>query len=420
MKKIIYVLVFLAFANLLNAQWQSIAPTAYTDDMNDIFFLDENTGFAAGEHAGTGIIIKTTNGGISWSSVYTTGSLLWVESIHFVNSLTGYACGKGGYVYSTTNSGQNWSAQNLGCTKLECIRFINASTGLTCGDGDNPNRGPIYKTTNGGSYWTKVNNSIYHMDKIFYLDANIVYASGDYVIWKSSDGGNTWTDIYPLNRDCNDIFFLNSNTGFVCGNYVAIKTTNAGVNWLEFVLITSDTNYYSSVYFTDNNNGYLSLISTSLGIGKIYKTTNTGANWYLQQTFSGTNNAYIKSIKFININTGFACGGGTTIWKTTNGGGPIGIQNISTEIPSKYSLSQNYPNPFNPTTRISFKVASYKVIKLQVFDILGKEVATLVHEKLAPGTYEATFDGSAYPSGVYFYKLTAGDFSETKKLTLIK
>ncbi len=98
----------------------------------------------------------------------------------------------------------------------------------------------------------------------------------------------------------------------------------------------------------------------------------------------------------------------------------IEIKKISEYIPDKFELSQNYPNPFNPTTRISFKVASYKVIKLQVFDILGKEITTLVNEKLQPGTYETSFDASKLPSGIYFYRLSAGDFSETKKLTLIK
>jgi hypothetical protein len=100
-----------------------------------------------------------------------------------------------------------------------------------------------------------------------------------------------------------------------------------------------------------------------------------------------------------------------------------------------FSLSQNYPNPFNPSTKISFKIPSPEaessprrgwlkagvgLVTLKVYDITGKEVAVLVNETLQPGTYEVTFDGSGLTSGVYFYKLHAGEFMETKRMVLIK
>jgi hypothetical protein len=106
-----------------------------------------------------------------------------------------------------------------------------------------------------------------------------------------------------------------------------------------------------------------------------------------------------------------------------------GITNLNTGIPDKFSLYQNYPNPFNPTTKIKFDVAKSspliplqrgKFVKLVVFDLLGKEVETLVNEQLAPGTYSVDWDASAFPSGVYFYKLSAGDFTDTKRMVLIK
>jgi len=99
---------------------------------------------------------------------------------------------------------------------------------------------------------------------------------------------------------------------------------------------------------------------------------------------------------------------------------PSGIRSISTEIPEYYSLSQNYPNPFNPVSVIKFKIKETKFVSLKVYDGTGKEVSSLVNEKLQPGEYETKFDGSRLSSGIYFYKLTAGDFSETKKMVLIK
>ena len=98
----------------------------------------------------------------------------------------------------------------------------------------------------------------------------------------------------------------------------------------------------------------------------------------------------------------------------------IGIQPISNEIPNQFSLSQNYPNPFNPNSKIKFQISKLSEAKLIVFDVLGQEVETLVNEHLKPGIYEVDFDGSNFASGVYFYKLIATDFVETKKMILIK
>jgi hypothetical protein len=89
-------------------------------------------------------------------------------------------------------------------------------------------------------------------------------------------------------------------------------------------------------------------------------------------------------------------------------------------IKKDYVLYQNYPNPFNPTTNIKFSIVNSGDVKLVVYDIQGREVQTLVNESLKPGTYEAAFDGSALNSGVYFYKLVTGNFTETKKMLLIK
>jgi hypothetical protein len=98
----------------------------------------------------------------------------------------------------------------------------------------------------------------------------------------------------------------------------------------------------------------------------------------------------------------------------------IGIQQISSEVPQNFEIMQNYPNPFNPKTTIRFKVAAYGLVKLIIFDALGREIEELVNEPLQPGTYEADFDGTEYPSGVYYYELKSNDFSGTKKMVIIK
>jgi hypothetical protein len=129
-----------------------------------------------------------------------------------------------------------------------------------------------------------------------------------------------------------------------------------------------------------------------------------------------------------------ACGEGpfTTVWSFVTLGSS-GIINISSEIPTENKLYSNYPNPFNPVTKIKFDVGNGFPIKtfgndkvvLKVYDVMGREVQTLVNESLKPGTYEAAFDArhggsSSLNSGVYFYKLITGGFTETKKMLLLK
>jgi len=97
-----------------------------------------------------------------------------------------------------------------------------------------------------------------------------------------------------------------------------------------------------------------------------------------------------------------------------------GVKSLSGIAPDSYSLSQNYPNPFNPKSNIKFQIAKSGEVKLVIFDVLGREVTTLVNEQLQPGTYEAEWDAVNYPSGVYFYILTTSDYSEKRKMVLVK
>lgn len=98
----------------------------------------------------------------------------------------------------------------------------------------------------------------------------------------------------------------------------------------------------------------------------------------------------------------------------------IGISPISKEIPVKFNLYQNYPNPFNPVTKFKFDIPKAENVVLKIYDALGKEISSIMNEKLNPGAYSVDWDASAYPSGVYFYQLITGSFTETKKMILVK
>src|SRR4030095_12487721 len=158
----------------------------------------------------------------------------------------------------------------------------------------------------------------------------------------------------------------------------------------------------------------------------IARTTNYGTSW--SQSVLNDTGMFIAGAKLLIQSNWYLAGGDYSgpfrpvILHTTNGGA-IGIQPVSTEIPVQFSLSQNYPNPFNPVTNIKFQIPKSSFVKLAVYDLLGREVTTLVNGQLKPGTYKADWDAFNFPSGVYFYKLVVGEntnngggFVETKKM----
>jgi hypothetical protein len=208
------------------------------------------------------------------------------------------------------------------------------------------------------------------------------------------------------------------------------RSTDAGVTWGADTRLTN--NPYASVSPSvavsgsvvhvvwddrrDGSNGEIYYKrSTNEGVSwgaDTRLTNNTAESWYPSIAVSG-------SVVHV-IWRDYRDGNFEIYYKRNPTGNPIGIKNISSEIPSSYSLEQNYPNPFNPITNVKFQISNSGSVKIIVFDLLGKEVATLVNEQLAPGTYSVDFNATNFPSGVYFYRLTTNDFTATKKLILLK
>ncbi len=107
---------------------------------------------------------------------------------------------------------------------------------------------------------------------------------------------------------------------------------------------------------------------------------------------------------------------GATSWNSTI----TAVKDKSPQVVKEFSLSQNYPNPFNPSTVIKYSVPKAQLVTLNIYNILGQKVASLVNEQKNPGNYEVTFDASKLASGVYLYKLASGNFVQIKKMMLLK
>jgi photosystem II stability/assembly factor-like uncharacterized protein len=388
-----------------------------SEHLRSVCFVNDLTGWVVGY---SGKILKTTNGGTNWisQSSPTSNPLL---SVFFINSLKGWAVGGLGDIIATGNGGTNWMLQSTGSTSaFNSVFFITESIGWTVGEFM-----VILKTTNGGINWTPLLSGSVPLNSVIFTDVNTGYIAGNsgYVM-KSTNGGLNWTVqnsnvsyyLYSIHFPASGASLTGYTVGMGTPSPPILKSTDAGITWSIQSVPLGDA--LTSVFFSDALNGWAGGY-----MGTIMHTSNGGITWPYQT--SGTGNS-IRSVYFVNSMTGWAVGDLGTILKTGNGG-VSSINTISNTIPEKYSLFQNYPNPFNPTTIIRLQIADFRSqigkankTVLKVYDILGKEVQTLVDEVLQPGTYKVKFDGSSLPSGIYFYRLSAGEYMETKKFILMK
>lgn len=258
---------------------------------------------------------------------------------------------------------------------------------------------------------------------------------------KSTDNGITWGPDVRLTNAAEISF---SSSVAVSGNTVHVtwedyrngfgeiyykNSTDGGATWGADMRITNDPQN-SDDPSIDVSGSLVHIVWEDKrdGISKIYYnvSTNAGATWGTDLKIS-TGNAECRNPSIIvsgsTVNTvwhDYRDGNFEIYYDKNPSGNAIGITNISTEVPAKFSMSQNYPNPFNPVTKIKFDIPLQAFTKIAVYDITGKEVTELLGSKLNAGSYEVDFDGSSLSSGVYFYRIESGKVSDIKKMILVK
>jgi len=393
--------------------WINYRTSITRGSLGNVSAINENIAFISMIN---NIFLKTTNGGSNWllKTIANLGTVS-INSIYFLNELTGWAATHENRILKTTNGGENWEAQlspQPTYTYYNKLFFLNNQTGWVTG------YDCIVRTTNGGTTWLNgISGTNINFREINFGNANTGWAVGSYqqndTLMKTTNGGINWFPSTSF-RHVGDIFFLNENTGWISDVGRISRTTNAGVSWSESFPLSNIYAVYKSIKFINSMIGF-AISQESGGIYRVVKTINGGINWQESHTLTG----YLSYISMTNENVGWIAGSEGTILKTTTGGN-VFISQISTEVPEKYSLHQNYPNPFNPSTNIKFDIHKSGIASLKVFDLLSKEMETLVDEQLSVGTYEVTFNASSLPSGIYFYVLKTGDFVESKKMMLVK
>jgi photosystem II stability/assembly factor-like uncharacterized protein len=407
---ILFLIFFITQVNY--SQWNEINPGT-SSNLRSIFFINENEGWIAGDN----LLLFTVDQGETWNKKELPGIH---NSIFFIDEMTGWVCTEAGEIYKTTDEGVTWDLKQTGTIfPLTTIKFINHQVGFAAGYFQK-----VLKSTDGGETWYQsIHNGYQHLLTSFVGSEDFIIITGtDGSIFKTTDLGVTWdSSNVRMPNGLYSVSFVNQNTGFIfgcCGSY--FKSFDGGLTWEDRGYLTDGYIIYSSC-FVNENTGW-----AAGEVGWLLKTTDGGETW-LQYSRQSTDE--FRSVVFINENVGFVAGMNGLILKTTNGGGSTtDIDMINESSLNSFVLQQNYPNPFNPTTKIKYSIPSNVILSgaknlyvtLKVYNILGKEIATLVNEEKTAGNYEVEFDAANLSSGIYFYKLEAGTYSETKKMVLLK
>jgi len=204
------------------------------------------------------------------------------------------------------------------------------------------------------------------------------------------------------------------------------KSTDGGENWLRIdsTLYTLDPMVsVSSILLDDDKPGriYIGLLdhgqplTTTYSNGGLYLTENDGKSW---RKVYGGEVSIIKADYSSPRNIYFATKFG--LMKLLDTLTVTSVGNFNNTIPDHYYLEQNYPNPFNPVTTIKYRIPEEGTVTLKIYDLLGREVKTLVNEQKAAGRYEVEFDADDLASGVYIYRLQVNDYASSKKMILMK
>lgn len=428
-------------------------------------------GFVSGSviFAGTGAasVLKSTNSGDSW---FKSGSGINAGSISTVNRCTNgnIVVGLTGGVYISTNNGSSFTQSDAGVTNT-FVNMIKCHPNGYLFLGTFPMSGAplsgIFRSTNNGQNWTVAMNGFTYqynnvLDFTFASNGDIYAATNDNV-YKSTDLGNSWVKRASgiTNSMVYSIAMNNQNNYIFAGTYGSgmFRSTNLGSEWTQINngmtatqimaleinsggYVFAGTNGYGVFRSKDNGDNWEEVLGSSSmflqvwrvainSLGHIYagvvggqyanlgvwRSTDAGDNW--TQISTGIFYPFVDAIGFDNLGYAFAGSLGGGLYKSLSST-PVTNRNI--ETPITYSLEQNYPNPFNPGTTIKFQIPEKKFVTLEILNSLGKSVAKLVNNNLSAGHYSIQWNAAGNPSGVYFCCLVAGNYTETKRMILVK
>ncbi len=414
-----FILFFLAQVSVYaQGTWSRIEVPSHVF-LKSLCFTDSLYGWAAGD---SGTILHTADGGITWIS-QNSGTTDEISALFFLDRDRGWASSInytvspfGSVLLKTTNGGATWTGtpypvENIFIT---CILFRDSLNGWM---GGRPNA--LVKTTNGGDDWTQaeIDTSVlaffpvlsisFYNDKYGYACGGMFDIAG--VIWRTSNGGEKWYAIDPSEAPADEVHELHlfdslhvigaggdPDFGYGVG---MIRTSDGGLSWNYQALGMQGTAY--DIDFRNQSE-----VWSPLGMrGTLIYSMDAGNSW---TEIPAPDSAAIFKMTFPDSLHGWAVGrdGAVLKYKPASSGG---INPGPASDPDAIILYQNSPNPFSSSTNISFRIPvamSPVPVTIKVYNILGNEIATLVDREFPPGVYESTFNAMNMPGGIYFYRLT--------------
>jgi len=419
---IIFVLVLITCRVVLTQDYwvRQVSPT--TKWLYRCAFPDSLHGWAVGD---SGVIVHTSNGGLSWD-LQNSGIDGFIFDVFFLNKNLGWGIANGynyfeSVILKTTNSGVNWTYQYYPDSNiiLNTICFNDSLHGFMGGY-----QGVILRTSNAGQTWARasVDSGFYyqfHIFKIVFYNSLIGFCAGGImdhggVIWRTTNGGFNWHSFNVSPEPEYNIYVVNPQNAYGCGgdyefgsNFV--RSTDSGVIW----------EYKPLNIFGIGENicpRTPSDIWVPCGFSQRWAHSVDSGNTF--EEVMGTDSSAIYDAIFLDSLHGWGVGVNGSIVKFN----PltIGVKPVSQNVPIKDFLSQNYPNPFNPSTRIEYYIARISRVTIELYDLLGRKVTTLHDNVEHPGNHFIEFNSSGLSSGVYFYKMITTNYTQTRKLVVLK
>ncbi len=415
--------------------WKIITPVP-SSSLYTIHFPDANTGYTAGYN---GLMLKTTDGGASWKPSYASSGFVSpnVQGIYFVSANIGYAAYSYGMVTKTTNGGESWVKvipDTLSTTATwYAPYFINENLGYVVGRVTST-LDVIAKTQDGGQTWEKKTGLISGVWRgvAFYNEQKGIVVGEKLKAAYTNNGGSSWqistfTTIPAgyTTPHLKDIAFIDENTAIAVGDSIVLKTTDGGATW-NFIPVPELHVGLTGVSYKKYANGNPGTIFASgMRTGNaryagFYSSTDLGVTWVNTVENVDINNT-LYDVSSTENQAAYVSSSGSIVYSNV----PIvGIGDNNASSPDNYYLAQNYPNPFNPSTRISFSVpadlAQGQISSLRIYDVLGREVATLHNGPAEPGMHTVIFEANSLSSGIYICRFISGGYNKTIKMTLLK
>lgn len=385
-------------------------PLYYWQRWHDVRFRDGQNGYIVGEH---GTLLRTSDGGLTWTQD-SIGINLSFRSIAIPSVNIMYVAGDNGSLYSSSDQGFNWTQVDLGISKhLKGVAFISAQLGWVFGKG-----GQLWSTTNGGSSWSTVPidtaiaiNALTAVD-----DRRFTVYREDGTILRTVNAGSSWQIPYASSRSLNAAASLGSLTWVVGDSGTVLISTNAGGSWSRRDIPSFA--HLEDVFPMGSSKTYVAGER-----GALFYTTDNGVTWFRQYNADSHD---LFGLAFLDSTHGIAVGNGGVILTTTSAGTVTSVPPPGSQLPSEFLLHQNFPNPFNPSTVIRYELPRRADVRLSVYDVLGREVATLANGVQEVGRKEVEWNSMGKSSGVYFYRLSmepldgSGKVSMTRKMLIVR